>query len=77
MKVEINLIEVGDSLRLVQNTKLETHVLPAEGDIIRIYDTKYKKQRRFRVIERHWSIGNVVGFIEIFVVPTVDEAKTI
>jgi hypothetical protein len=77
-KTHIRFIELGDKLRTVldENYDLTSGCgLPVKGDVVWIYDDPRLKQ--FTIVERHWHIGNIIGLIEIFVVSTVDQAKTI
>jgi len=78
VETHVKFIELGDKLRLILDETYDLTSgsgLPAKGDSVWLWDKDHRKQ--FWVTERHWTIGNVIGLIEIFVVPTSKQAKTI
>jgi len=63
MKHTVRFIELGTKLKvLTELENLEIEVpLPIQGDSVWILGKQY------RVVERHWNIGNMIGMMEIFV----------
>lgn len=78
MKKHVQFIELGEKLRVVADLELDLNDgegLPIKGDIVWLFDKT--KHKQFWVVERHWTIGDMIGMINIYVVSTSEQARAI
>ena len=82
MKCHVQIVEVAEPLKVLvdENFDLTSGVgLPNIGDAIWLYvpGRKVSPHRQYRVVDRHWNIGNVIGMVIIYVSRTLEDVRTV
>ena len=79
MKCHVQIVEVAEPLKVLVNAEfdLTTGVgLPNIGDAIWLYVPEVSPHQ-YRVVDRHWTIDNVIRMVILYVSRTLEDVKTV